>query len=37
MGRKPDAMYCMGELWQHNVHRYSIALTHVIAPELVWK
>ena len=27
MGRKADAFHCMGELWLHNAHRYSIALT----------
>ena len=32
MGRKADAIECMGELWQHNARRYSIALTHMLAP-----
>ena len=29
MGRKADAIHCMGKLWEHNFHIYPIAATNV--------
>ena len=37
MGRKADAIYCMGELWEHNFHIYPIAATNLLALHLLWE
>ena len=31
MGRKADAIHCMGKLWEHNFHINPIAVTHLLA------
>ena len=37
MGRKADAIHCMGQLWEYNFHIYSIAATHLLALRLLLK
>ena len=37
MGRKADAVHCMGKLWEHNFHIYPIAATHLLALRLLWE
>ena len=31
MGRKADAIHCMGKLWERNFHINPIAVTHLLA------
>ena len=37
MGRKADAIHCMGKLWEHNFHINPIAVTHLLALCLLWE
>ena len=30
MGKTGDAYQCMAEVWDRNIHRYSIALAHIL-------
>ena len=37
MGRKADAIHCMGKLWDHKFHIYPIAATHLLVLRLLWE
>lgn len=37
MGRKADAIHCMGKLWERNFHINPIAVTHLLALCFLWE